>query len=470
MAASSVAYTYRYPFPSSLDAAPDGPRLRLATCTRSDEHPHFFAGAPRQPYLLGKLLLVLSDVVRTHFYQPFRPALLDPVVTASESMLRFEGFSSCCGVYARADLPAEAFAAEISGRGTTNVDFNDPMRSALARLRDTDTVRLAVGQDEVALERGEHKAVEKKVKLPLRWLKGFGEVQAYQADLEPRLEIPAAEALRFVRTLPKAASAAQRPGFVVQTGRSVRLSPRQGRGGVPLAGPHRARVLEPLLPGAKTLRLWADDGAGVTAWEVEHEAARMFVVLSPEIHRGFSGEGQLLELLASGGGRDILRTVRARLHWQTRIDAEALAIDLRVPAARVHGALAALGARGLAGYDAADGTFFHRELPFDLDRIEALQPRLKNARKLLDDGGARLVERRGETVDFEIRGTDVRHQVRLAPAGDRCTCPWWSRYRGRRGPCKHLLVARLLLDADADAAPSSRREASGSGHGTAPVG
>lgn len=75
------------------------------------------------------------------------------------------------------------------------------------------------------------------------------------------------------------------------------LSPHERPGTVRLAGAHRARVVEPLLPGARTLRLWTDDGAGVTAWEIEHENARFFLVLSPETHRGFSGEGQLLERL-----------------------------------------------------------------------------------------------------------------------------------------------------------------------------
>ncbi|MEM8930397.1 MAG: SWIM zinc finger family protein [Acidobacteriota bacterium] len=52
-------------------------------------------------------------------------------------------------------------------------------------------------------------------------------------------------------------------------------------------------------------------------------------------------------------------------------------------------------------------------------------------------------------IDLEVRGTDVRHQVRLAPDGNRCTCRWWSRYQGRRGPCKHVLAARLLVDSEA---------------------
>ena len=91
-----------------------------------------------------------------------------------------EGFSGCCGVYARVDLPSDFFEGECHGRGTTNVDFNQPMRNALMRLRDNEDVRFAVGQDEVAFSKGNKKTIEKKVKLPLRWIKGFSEVQAYQ--------------------------------------------------------------------------------------------------------------------------------------------------------------------------------------------------------------------------------------------------------------------------------------------------
>ena len=61
--------------------------------------------------------------------------MLDPVVTSGGGMLRFEGFSSCCGVYSRVDLRPEAFDVDLRGKGTTNVDFNERMRTALRKLR-----------------------------------------------------------------------------------------------------------------------------------------------------------------------------------------------------------------------------------------------------------------------------------------------------------------------------------------------
>ena len=130
MTATALDFTYRYAFPSTVGESDGGFGLTLATCGARHEQPHFFRGRLLRPHEMGAMLLVLSEVVRTHFFLP-RPANLDPVVTSSEAMLRFEGFSGCCGVYARVDLPAEAFETDVQVHGTTNVDFNNPMRAAL---------------------------------------------------------------------------------------------------------------------------------------------------------------------------------------------------------------------------------------------------------------------------------------------------------------------------------------------------
>jgi len=235
LSAAAIAFTYRYSFASGLSDSKQELGLTLATCGLSHEHPHFSDGQMREPQVVGCLLLAVSEVARTHYFLP-RPPLVDPVVTSNEAVLRFEGFSGFCGVYARADLSAQAFDRDIQGWGTTNVDFNNPMRTALSRPRDGDEVRLAVGREEVALERGEE-----------------------------------------------------------------------------------------------------------------------------------------------------------------------------------------------------------------------LQPRLQGARRLLARDGERITETHGSRAwDVAVQNSQVTHQVRLRPESDRCTCPWFSRHRGKRGPCKHVLAARLLADGEQD--------------------
>lgn len=448
---AAIDYTYRYAFPSGIAATPSGrPHLSLATCSADQQRPYFFEGRARQPRILGEMLYTLSDVVRTHFFLP-RPALLDPVLTSNEAMLRLEGFSGCCGVYARVDLPAEAFDGDCHGRGTTNVDFNQPMRNALLRLRDEEDVRFAVGADEVALTTDSGKTIEKKVKLPLRWLKGFSEVQAYQPRLRLMMEVSAAEGLRFVRTLPKAAKP-RMPSYAISAGRSIRLSQRPQQGAVPILGTHRVKVIEPLLARAQTLRIWCDEESGASAWEVRYAVGGFFLMISPEVFRGFSGEGQILATLASPPEDAVIAAIRATLKWQSQVDVDALAQSLNLKVAEVESALAVLGSRGLAGFDAAAQHYFHRELPFDLEKVEEMQPRLGNARKLVENGLVRRVaDADRDSMVFEVQGTGTMHRVRIAGDRENCTCPWFSKYQGQRGPCKHILAASILAE-DAETA------------------
>ncbi|MDB2438603.1 SWIM zinc finger domain-containing protein [Hellea sp.] len=441
---SGIDFTYKYAFPSGLMPANDHgrPYLSLATCDSNHEKPYFFDGKMRHPRIFGDMLVTLSDVVRTHYFLP-SPGELDPVLTSNESLLRLEGFSGCCGVYARVDLPAESFDGNCHGRGTTNVDFNTPMRNALMRLRENDDVSFSVGQDEVALTKGELKSVEKKVKLPLRWIKGFSEVQAYQPRLELAMEVSASDALRFIRSLPKSAKP-KMPSYVVSAGRALRLSQRPAKGAVQILGTHRVKTIEPLLPRAKTLKIWHDPNNGTSAWEVCYVVGSFFLMISPEVYRGFSGEGQALSQLSTPPDDKLIAQVRAQLKWQSEINANEIAKTLNLPVETVNGALAVLGTRGLAGFDINKAQYFHRELPFDMSKVEAMQPRLKNARKLIEKGLVDKISTAEQMPIYAISGTGIIHRVELRDKGDHCTCPWFSRYQGKRGPCKHILAANIV--------------------------
>lgn len=443
MEAAALDYTYRYRRPSEVMREATGTGLHLATCGAEKENPHFFKGLVREPRSVGMMLVALTEVVRAHYFLR-RPALLDPVVTSNDSMLRFEGFSGCCGVYVRADLATDAFDGELQRRGTTNVDFNDPMRAALTRVSNKDEVRLSVGHDEVTLERSGEQIVEKKVKLPSRWLKSFSEVQAYQPRMAQKLEVSGTQAQRFLAGLPTT-SPPKRPSYVVQSGSSIRLTQRKTKDTVRVEGVHRLRAFQGLVSRAHELRVWEDPGSGTSAWELNFDVGRMFLVLSPEIYRGFSGEGQNLRTLALDDWESVLHRVRAQLKWQNELGTDALCTATGLPADQVDAALAALGARGLAGYDLATGTYFHRELPFDLEHVTALQPRLLNAEKLVSNDGVRKLVVVGEECwDADVAGTGVTHRVRLRPDGDRCSCPWFSKHQGERGPCKHILASRIV--------------------------
>jgi hypothetical protein len=450
-AVASLAYTYHYPFASNLVPHASGAGLRLATSGGAAPSPHFFRGRLEHPKEMADQLLTLAQVVTSRFYLPGAMRQIDPVVTSNDRVLRFEGFSSCCGVYARADFDASAFNAELRGRGTTNVDFNSSMRAALGRVREQDRVTLSVGAEEVSLSSGMDDVVEKKVQLPIRWLKGFTEVQAYQAGLKLKLEVPATEARQFVRSLPRGGGP-RTPSWVTPIGRGLRLSQRESKDAVRVIGTDRLRLLEHLINACQSLRIWADAESGTSAWEAVFRSGRFLLMVSPEIWRGFSGEGQMLSQLATGDWESALPRVQAELVWQARVDVNAIAARSGLSRTQVEAALAVLGARGLVGYDVTEAAYFHRELPFDIDAIEKLQPRLKDARKLVAEGKTRITQKQGDgqavTGVVMVQGTGVEHLVRLFPDGDKCTCPWFSKHQGRRGACKHVLAARIVVNGD----------------------
>jgi hypothetical protein len=452
MSAAAVAHAYRYLHSSAVVESAGAPQLRLATSGGQAENPYFYRGKLVHPFQIGALLRGLMQVVQSRYHVPSSVIarilrLADPVVTSNDDRLRFEGFSACCSAYARVDLLPGAIIGETAGRGTTNVDFNPPMLAALARLRDDEDVQLAVGSDEVRLERDCEAIVERKVKLPVRWLKGFAEVHAYLPRMTLVHEVSALAAHRFLRSLP--ATKGRNTSWVVRDGAGLGLTQRETPLAVPVAGIDRLRVLEHLARHARGLHIYADHDSQSSAWTLLLDEARFHLVLSPEPARGFSGEGQLLNDLAGGRWQSALPGVRASLCWQSIIDEAGLMDRVGHPRESIRAALAALGARGLVGYDLGTAAYFHREMPFDLEQVEELHPRLIDARVLVTEKKVRLVRRDGPEAELYVQGTDVEHRIRLMGEKSACSCPWFAQHGGQRGPCKHVLAARLMLEGEA---------------------
>jgi hypothetical protein len=453
LAAPVLDQTYRYRFESDVVGDGDRRRLRLATSGGPGANPRFFRGTLLQPVVAADLLLTLGDVARSRFHVPAAILtrileLADPVVTCADDRLRFEVFSACGSVYGRVDLLPDAYEGEILGRGTTNVDFGAGIRAALANVQGGSRLGLSVGVSAVEVEADRGSAVERRVPLPLRWLRGFLEVQVIQAELAPAAELDAACARAFLRSIPKSPS--KRPVWIAQTGRGLSTSHHDpGHGAVMLAGLPRLRLFDRLARHATSLRVFAATGDGSTGWQLEVPGARLTLVLSPEVWRGFSGEGRALHRLADAASPATIAATRAALGWEPRLGIEALATSAGRSRDEVTGALAALALSGVVGYDLADGGFFRRELPFAFDRIERLQPRLRDARRLVADDAVRLEAGDASGLaGWVAGGGGVEYRVRSTADGWTCTCPWYGRHRGERGPCKHVLAVQLVATDD----------------------
>lgn len=227
--------------------------------------------------------------------------------------------------------------------------------------------------------------------------------------MAPRHELAPADARAFIAALPRKTSPHE-AFWLHPSASGLRLGASRRPDAIAVGGPERLRALEGLLRHATALRVYAPeqtDGPAATWWELELPGARFGLALSPHSARGFSGEGALLDGLAADDPQ------------------------------------AHLAAQGALGYDLAEGRYFARMLPFARD-VLLTNPRLARARRLVAAGAVRP---EGDRVI--VRGTRVDHVVQLSDGTgpDRCTCTWFADHRGSRGPCAHVLAARIATGA-----------------------
>ncbi|WP_433870909.1 SWIM zinc finger family protein [Saccharopolyspora sp. CA-218241] len=448
---ATATQSYAYVRPSAVHGSGAGRSLALetsggATPDGAVENPRFFDGFLTAPTAAAAALLAVAEVASARYFQRSAARSLDPVVTANGDRLRMESFSGCGGVYARLDVLAPGLDGGEIGHGTTNVDINPPLRRALAALGGLDPLHLAVGPDELAVATLDGRFVEKKVPLPERWVRGFAEAQVLGAGFELRAEVPAAEAAALLRSMPRPTqrSGARTTRWVMPAGRTLRPVTRPGPGAVCLPGPERLMALQQVLPHADALRVHAPATGESTAvaWEVALPHMRLTLMLSPEASRGFSGEGGVLHDLAGGAAAEDADLVSALLAWEPTVDVAALSRQADLPPERVRAALTVLGTSGQIGYDLAEQAYFHRSLPFSAGAVETRNPRLRRARALVAEGAVRR-----EGAVFSVGAEDHAHFVRGDDAGAlSCTCLWWAKYRGGRGPCAHVLAAGMILE------------------------
>lgn len=438
-----IEQVYQYDHVSEISPTAHGHSLALASDRNVAADTPFLEARALAPDVTAKSLRAVSEIVGSRFYVP--PSMLakilreaDPVVTVGSSSTRFEGFSACCSAYIRLDLDDEALEIQSRRKGTTNVDFGPDLRGALPTVAKDTELRIGVGAEVVEISTGDQSFLEKKVPLPLRWVKGLADVQVAISAMEPAFSLPKIAAQRFLRGLPRGKN--DQLIWVAAVGPTVRVTSRKTAGAVPLRGSHRLRVFEPLIGLADSLDVHLNRANGASSWCLNFGTQRLWLVLNAEPWRGFSGDGGVLSDLAKPD-RPGMATVAAELAWQDRIDPTEMSGRIGLGLEEIQTVLGALAAGGAVGFDLANGSYFHRELPFDLARAEVLNPRLKSAHKLFQGGAVQL-----EEGFAHVKSGDVTHKVTFGENDWSCTCPWFAKNGLQRGPCKHMLAVEMAID------------------------
>ncbi|MGG5209856.1 SWIM zinc finger family protein [Chryseobacterium sp. MIQD13] len=441
--------TYKYQRPSSLIKKEVSEELFLSKYSeiqKKTDAPCFFWGNVDQPFILARCLITLSNIVKSSFnLSPFQMALLkDPIVTAGNSRLRFEGFSHCASVYARVDVLPGGIQGEFLENGTTNVDFNQPMITALGSIRPNEKIMLSVGEKEVGLYKEEKKIMERKVPLPVKWIKGLGTVQVYLSESEKLHCFNKIQTQQLFRGIPK--GPVKSDYYLIIRGNKPMFSPVKSVDAVCIGGLHRLRLLEPLLPYIEKMQVFPHIDMQSTTWQLYMGNIRFSFSLSREAWRGFSGEGAVLDSLIDDISDEWIDALDKYAYANQTFNPSMFVLEENISLKKTENLTGRLAAMGFLGYDLDDNGFFYRRLPFKLNRIIGLNPRMRNAEKLIAEGKVEILNNTASRTEARVEGTGVHHTVIIENDKERCTCEWFSKYQGERGPCKHVLAVKKLVN------------------------
>src|SRR5215469_8377784 len=480
----ALAYDRR----TSLALSPGGTALDFAANLL--RKPVSFRGRVRDPLLLRQLLSALHSTVVSdlRWNEEAWLTTLDPVITVHHDQLFFEAFSSDQSAYVRLSAPLDLFETEGDVRyGTTNIDFNYPLRAALRHLRSARRTVLRIGASGMGVTTSVGTAAldhfERKVDVPESWLKGFLQVQgalampAYRFDVHPAdlLSVIAffqenkpphpPHGLRYEFTPGAPITAVLEPWEQTFTLRDAVYSGYTRS--VRLWGRKRLELLRDVLPYADRVKVSVLGRGLPHTYTCYCGPYRYLLALS-----GWTGNdwatSTAFDLLAPRGLVDAQTIVRVHSYLGEHLAAPAANIvsDTGLAPAAVEQALFELCRAGRVMADPTTRQYRLRELfaePLDAAVLFAPDPRTVAAERLVRDKGVAI-----HSLTLPDQSEDHRHETKaqatvteggrtyeVTVAIDetgrlrfgRCQCEFFERNLMSRGPCLHILAARLAVEA-----------------------
>jgi len=327
--------------------------------------------------------------------------------------------------------------------GTTNVDFNTPLITELSRIQKNDQLVLSVGKKEVGFHKEGESFIERKVPLPTKWIKGLTTVQHFFSESEAAVELNKVQAVQLFKTIPS--GKVKTDFYLIKRGNKYVFSPMKSKNAICIGGIHRLKLLSPLIPMINKLRIYRHVEQQCTNIVLHFDRINFTFSLSRNFWRGFSGEGAALEDLLEDLPEQFVQAFDNYAYTNQSFNPLDLTLGHDLDISKVEKLSSKLAAMGLLGYDLERNSYFYRRLPFKLDRILTLNPRLKGADKLLAENKVEIISKDAGAVEAKVAGGGVFHYVAIKPDLEKCTCFWYSRNQGERGACKHILATKKLI-------------------------
>jgi hypothetical protein len=438
-----------------------------------------FADLTRRSYNRSKPYWDAQQRYFQYLYQKERDAwfVLDPVITVHPDEVFFECFSQDEASYGRLSVGYDVFRNldEVS-YGTTNIDYSAALYDEFQKIRSYKTTQFEIDPSGFNVRTtGEESFKEVKIDLPESWVRGFLQVSsamslpAVRFDLHPmdvhnicfvlrrHKEKTGPRGLRYELTPGAPVRIVLEPwGTVIECPRSLYTGPTAQE--IRVWGRRRLHILERLIPVANrfTVHLL---GTGMPSFYVADLGEMYFTLgLSGWTANDWSNAGNF-DLLAPRADVDdyTKQMVFASLKRSWFREPGQIAEQLNLDRAVVLGALGAYTQAGRAIYDLARNVYRARELsrePLPMQKLRFSNEREEAATEFIvkkavsvsvtahDASGARTISGTVKTKDRTFSPTlTIDGDERIIRAD--CTCNWHQQNKLFKGPCEHILAARM---------------------------
>lgn len=415
-----------------------------------------------------------------YLYKKDRDAwwVLDPVITVHPDEIFFECFSQDESTYGRLGTSYEVYKeiGEFSC-GTTNIDYSQSLYDEFQKIRSYKDTSLEVDPSGFEVQTSHEESYkEVKIDLPDTWVRGFLQVSSAMSlpadsfELHPmdvynmclvlrrNREIKGPRSMRFRLVPDQPVSILFEPwNHVVNCPRSVYRGEREAE--VRVWGRRRIHILERLVPIARKFTVFLL-GTGMPSFYVADLGNMSFTLgLSGWTSNDWATAGNF-DLMAPRAEVDEVTKKRVfeglKENWVEDVDA--LSSRLRLERAAVLGALSAYTQAGRAIYDLNKQVYRVRELsrePLPMDQLRFASEREAQATRLLDSDHIRITSRQLAEGAVEVKATIRQRNRSFEPTliidSDQrlfkaeCSCNFFQQNKLYKGPCEHMLAARMAF-------------------------
>ena len=413
-----------------------------------------------------------------HLYDNDRDAwyVLDPVITVHPDELFFECFSQDESTYGKLSCNYNVFT-EINKFecGTTNIDYSAELYGEFQKVRgykDTDFKIDPSGFEVQTSNEDNYKEV--KIDLPDSWVRGFLQVSTAMTlpatvfDLHPMdvfsicqylrrfKEKEGPRALRFVLEPGRPIKVVFEPWYETLTfHRSIYTGSESKT--IRMWGRRRLLILERLLPITKSFKVMML-GSGLPSFFLADMGEMTFTLgLSGWTANDWSRAGNF-DLMAPRGNVDFStqQTIFNALKENWYESADNLAKKLNLDSSVVLSSLTSFAQAGKVIYDPRLGIYRVRELsgePLDMKTLRFASEQEEQANELIDNDGVKIkteVVNEHLSISGTVKDNAERYTVSAIIDKDQrlvdgsCGCSFFKGNKLKKGPCQHILAARIF--------------------------